>query len=248
MLVVPVAYTAFNDFKAGRESGYVRHLENGTDVPSEMDELAEFAGRVCYQSWDRPRPDTATNQGYLKNILNQGHFSILEHASVSFYVEGVSRSLLTELERHRFLSFSVISQRFVDGSNVRFVPPPAVLDVMRVNFPDMSESELWDEFQRQPIFEDVRRAYTAVEEGLKENHPDYLSRKEIREAARSILPNCTEVKMVVTGNIRAWRDVIGKRYHEAADAEIREFATKVLGHLRKFAPNSLQDIPEQPYS
>lgn len=75
-----------------------------------------------------------------------------------------------------------------------------------------------------------------------------LPKKKALEAARSVLPNAAEVKMVVTGNIRCWRDVIGKRYHEAADAEIREFATEVLKHLRHYAPNSVQDIPEVPYA
>jgi thymidylate synthase (FAD) len=54
--------------------------------------------------------------------------------------------------------------------------------------------------------------------------------------------------MVVTGNLRAWRDVLGKRWHEAADAEIKEFAGLVLGHLRSIAPNSFQDVPETPYA
>jgi thymidylate synthase (FAD) len=53
--------------------------------------------------------------------------------------------------------------------------------------------------------------------------------------------------MVVTGNLRAWRDVLGKRWHVAADAEIREFAGLVLGHLRDVAPNSVQDVPVAPY-
>ena len=42
--------------------------------------LAEFAGRACYQSWDKPNPATATNQGYLRHILEVGHLSVLEHA------------------------------------------------------------------------------------------------------------------------------------------------------------------------
>jgi thymidylate synthase (FAD) len=75
-----------------------------------------------------------------------------------------------------------------------------------------------------------------------------LKRKQAREAARAVLPNAAPVDMVVTGNLRAWRDVLGKRWHEAADAEIKEFAGLVLGHLRSIAPNSFQDVPETPYA
>ncbi|MFH9802790.1 FAD-dependent thymidylate synthase [Streptomyces albidoflavus] len=66
-------------------------------------------------------------------------------------------------------------------------------------------------------------------------------------AAIRPLPNAAPVDMIVTGNLRAWRDVLGKRWHVAADAEIRELAGDVLVSLRKLAPNSVQDIPNEPY-
>jgi thymidylate synthase (FAD) len=74
-----------------------------------------------------------------------------------------------------------------------------------------------------------------------------FKRKEAREAARSVLPNAAPVDMVVTGNLRAWRDVLGKRHHVAADAEIREFAGRVLRLLRVAAPACVQDVPAAPY-
>src|SRR5690606_4398350 len=104
------------------------HVDGPGDGISEMDELAEFAGRMCYQSWNRPNPKTATNKGYLDNIIKQCHFSVLEHGSLTLYVEGVSRSLLTELERHRFLSFSVISQRYVSHDPEWIVTPPLIAE------------------------------------------------------------------------------------------------------------------------
>src|SRR5690554_1935779 len=91
-----------------------------------VDTLVEFAGRSCYQSWKRPNPATATNEGYIANILKQGHFSVLEHASATFYVQGVSRALTHELIRHRHLSYSQLSQRFVnEGREDDLVLPPA---------------------------------------------------------------------------------------------------------------------------
>ena len=75
--------------------------------------LAEFAGRACYQAWDKPNPATATNAGYLAHILEVGHLSVIEHATATFYLTGISRSLTHELIRHRHFSFSQLSQRYV---------------------------------------------------------------------------------------------------------------------------------------
>src|SRR5690606_26893561 len=188
---------------------------------------------VCYQSWNRPNPKTATNKGYLDNIIKQGHFSVLEHGSLTLYVEGVSRSLLTELEPHRFLSFSVISQRYVSHDPEWIVTPPLIAEN-----PDTA-GQVFDD-----AVEHAMDAYnTLVEELIGRGY----GRKQALEAARSVLPNAAQVKMVVTGNTRAWRDVLQKRWHVAADAEIRQFAGEVLKALREYAPNSVSDIPDRPY-
>ena len=76
---------------------------------SDADTLSHFAGRSCYQAWEMPHEKTRTNKGYLRNILDQGHESVLEHGTASFYIEGVSRNLTHELIRHRHLSYSELS-------------------------------------------------------------------------------------------------------------------------------------------
>ena len=101
------------------------------DVPWSTDAeggqaLVEFAGRACYQSWSKPNPRTATNAGYLKHIIDVGHFSVLEHASVSFYITGISRSCTHELIRHRHFSYSQLSQRYVPENEAQVVVPPAI--------------------------------------------------------------------------------------------------------------------------
>ncbi|MGW0930659.1 FAD-dependent thymidylate synthase [Streptomyces sp. NPDC002644] len=207
------------------------YFEWGTG-PSDADALSEFAGRLCYKSWNRPNPATAKNEGYLKNIIDQGHFSVLEHSSVTFLVRGVSRALLTELSRHRHLSFSVVSQRYVDYSETQPVIPPAI------DKASLAAYGIEDAYQHAlAVYEDLVEHLT--EKGLK--------RKEAREAARAVLPNAAPVDMVVTGNLRAWRDVLGKRWHVAADKEIQKFAGLVLEHLREIAPHSFQDVPTEPY-
>lgn len=211
--------------------------EYGYDADPHMnttgaDALGEFAGRLCYKSFNRPNPATATNVGYMANILAQGHYSVLEHASASFLVRDVSRALLTELTRHRHLSFSVVSQRYVDYAQTDPVIPPAV-----------AGTEL--EHHVRESYESAAERYRWLTAQLIRKG---MGRKQAREAARCVLPNAAPVDMVVSGNLRAWRDVLGKRWHVAADAEIREFASEVLNILRSLAPNSFQDVPETPYA
>jgi thymidylate synthase (FAD) len=202
----------------------------GEDDTEPADALGEAAGRICYKSFHRPNPNTASNAGYLSNILGQGHYSVLEHASVTFLVRGVSRALLAELSRHRHLSFSVVSQRYVNYAETEPVIPPAIKDTEAENLV-------------QYAYVHSRAVYTAIVAQLTDKG---LTRKQAREAARAVLPNAAPVDMVVTGNLRAWRDVLGKRHSIHADAEIQELARLVLGHLRSIAPNSVQDIAEEP--
>src|SRR5699024_10729027 len=97
------------------------------DGSTDAETLTVFAGRSCYESWSRPNEKTREDKDYLRRTLfEQGHFSILEHATATFYLTGVSRALLAEITRHRHLSFSVMSQRFVDESEANIVIPPAV--------------------------------------------------------------------------------------------------------------------------
>lgn len=196
----------------------------------DADILAEFAGRLCYQSWDRPNPKTRSNDGYLAHIIESQHFSVLEHASFSFYVDGVSRTLLAELTRHRHLSFSVLSQRYVDESDAEVVVPPILRDggVLRVG---LQENLAQLAAEARSHYRTIYLALTSVG----------VPRKQAREAARSVLPNATETRFIVTGNVRAWREVIAKRNHPAADAEIRLLARDVLSILKLAAPNSFQD-------
>ncbi|AER50282.1 thymidylate synthase [Mycobacterium phage Jeffabunny] len=214
---------------------YVVNDDNGEFGDYDHDELAEFAGRNCYRSFHRPNPATRENEDYLAHILEVGHESVLEHASATFYIE-TSRSVLTELERHRHLSFSVVSQRYVDPTELGVHVPPAIQECM---------GEIPGEILRDAV-EYAVGSYEAIVSYLSGVRG--LPRKQAREAARAVLPNMTNSPMVVTGNHRAWRYVIKARWHEAADAEIRELAGELLRQLREIAPNTYQDIPSEPYS
>lgn len=201
---------------------------------TDADDLAEYSGRSCYQSFHKPNPATRANNDYLANILAQGHESVLEHASCTFYIQGVSRALTHELIRHRHLSFSELSQRFVDVGESDAVVPPAIREGLTEGIRDAWVYAL----------SEAGGSYDVIVQALTKQG---YTRKQAREAARAVMPNATETKIVVTGNHRAWRDVLKKRWSVHADAEIRELAGELLRQLREIAPATYQDIPDEPY-
>src|ERR1700761_5149321 len=210
-----------------------------SDVPWTTDSdggeaLAEFAGRACYQSWKKPNPSTATNAGYLHHILEVGHLSVLEHGTVSFYLTGMSRSLTHELIRHRHFSYSQLSQRYVPERDAAMVEPDVIA----------SDPELHAKFVEAT--DATVRAYTELLEGLEKRFADVehatLRRKQARQAARAVLPNATETRIVVTGNYRAWRQFIAMRASEHADVEIRRLAVACLRELADIAPAVFADF------
>ncbi|MEV1328995.1 FAD-dependent thymidylate synthase [Micromonospora costi] len=215
------------------------HFEAPDDVPWSTDAeggqaLAEFAGRACYQSWRKPNPATATNAGYLAHILEVGHLSVLEHGSVTFYFTGISRSFTHELIRHRHFSYSQLSQRYVPERDAAMVEPRVIAEdpELHKKFVEAAEASV--------------RAYNELLEGLEQRFADVenatLRRKQARQAARAVLPNATETRIVVTGNYRAWRHFIAMRATEQADVEIRELAVECLRQLQKVAPNVFSDF------
>lgn len=210
-----------------------------SDVPWETDAdggqaLAEFAGRACYQSWSKPVRATATNAGYLRHILEVGHLSVLEHGSVSMYLTGISRSLTHELVRHRHFSYSQLSQRYVPEDGADVVEPAVIAE----------DPELHAAFTAAT--EAARAAYTELLDGLERRLADVpnaaLRRRQARQAARSVLPNATETRIVVTGNYRAWRHFVAMRASEHADVEMREVAVACLRELQRVAPNVFGDF------
>jgi thymidylate synthase (FAD) len=207
----------------------VNYIGESTDG----ERLAEFAGRVCYMS--QHNPAKRTTRDYLENIKKQGHGSVLEHANYSLLLEGVSRSLTHELVRHRAgFAYSQLSQRYVDESEASFVVPPAIAG-------DEALEGAW-----RAQIESAQSTYVALVAQLMERYgwvTDRVHRRKMaREAARGVLPNSTETKIVVTGNARAWRTMLELRSSEGAELEIRRLAVAVLRVLQEEAPAFFSDF------
>jgi thymidylate synthase (FAD) len=197
--------------------------------------LSEFAGRLCYMSFGAGSVDghqtvdgRTDSEAYIENIKRQKHGSVLEHGKFSFLVEGISRSLSHEWVRHRAgFSYSQLSQRFVNESNVAFVKPP-LLDF------DTPEYSRWVESCNDSLFD-----YNIIFEKLQGRG---FSKKDAAGTARSVLPNATETKMVVSANARSWRHFLQKRGAEGAEIEIAIVAAQLANFLKAEAPNVFGDV------
>lgn len=184
--------------------------------------LVEFAGRHCYRSWKKGR----ATQEYIENIIDEGHTSVMEHATVSLAISGISRSLSHELVRHRVgIAVSQESQRYVDAKDVNFVVPPLYLHE--------SGGELMG-----PRIDDFKSMCEVALEAYKELSGSFgifpvetIDRKRIAESARSVLPNAAETRLVWTVNMTALRHFFKKRGAMGADLEIRRLAVNIFNAI-----------------
>jgi thymidylate synthase (FAD) len=189
--------------------------------------VVEVAGRVCYNSFANARP--GGNEAYIHHLLESGHGSCLEFANYVFVFSGISRSCSMELIRHRHFSFAQRSQRYCDESDCAFVMPPGILAAS-----DLCQRKWEYDCER------LQQHYTDLVEALHFQYA-YIEnpterRKTARQAARSVLPNCTETQIFVSANARAWRHFLELRGSKHADAEIRRLALAVLGILQQESP------------
>ncbi|HNT75327.1 MAG TPA: FAD-dependent thymidylate synthase [Anaerolineae bacterium] len=172
------------------------------------EELVEHAGRVCYRSESRGNP-----AAFIRARLRDGHESIIEHASATFEISGISRACSHQLVRHRLASYSQESQRYVTMSDPDMVTPDAVRD-------NPQAQAVWDE-----LMEHVKGAYEQLREaGVP------------KEDARFVLPNAAATRLVVTMNFRELLHFFRLRIAPEAQWEIRRAAVAMLELLAPRAP------------
>ncbi|TET48950.1 MAG: FAD-dependent thymidylate synthase [Anaerolineales bacterium] len=179
--------------------------------------LLEHAGRVCYRSETRGDPSK-----FLRARIKEGHESIVEHASATFQIEGISRACSHQLVRHRMASYSQESQRYVDMSDPEWVLPPAIAE-------SKEAKAVWDQFAGR-----VQEAYRALRKlGIR------------KEDARFVLPNAAATKIVATMNFRELLHVFRLRITREAQWEIRELAVRMLGLIAKQAPSVFEELQDE---
>jgi thymidylate synthase (FAD) len=209
---------------------------NRTETATQSESLVELAGRLCYLSFGA-RQSPKTNYEYIKHLIGQGHESVLEHVSWTFILTGVSRAFTHQLVRHRVgFSYSQLSQQYHDESEAALVRP----SIIEKN-PDLIE--IWHKSveQSQEAYQEIlTRLGSRFEQSRVESKREYL--REIRSAARSVMPEGTETKIAFTANARAIRHFLDIRGAIIGDEEMRLVGALLLEMVRKDAPALFEDF------
>lgn len=211
-----------------------------THTPEVQKTIAN-AAKLCYSSSDimslRESLSEEKIDSFLTMLNEIGHESPIEHASFTFGIEGVSRSLLAQITRHRLASFSVQSQRYVKEASFEFVIPPeieAVEEAKELFLKAMKDDqEQYDELTK--ILKN-KHLKNLMADGKNEKEANRLAEKKAIEDARFVLPNACTTKMVMTINARSLMNFFSHRCCSRAQWEIRELADLMLKEVKKVAP------------
>ena len=204
---------------------------------TEAEEIVEVSGRICYMSFGKNQ-SPRDNSDFIRNLILMGHESVLEHVNWTFLIKGVSRAFTHQLVRHRVgFSFSQLSQQYHDESNANFVMPSCL-----EKFPRAKEA--WEH-----TVQVAKEAYGSILDLLQQNEHQIGTdldtkeiRRAIRSAARSVLLNATETRIVVSANARALRYFLKIRGSIPGDVEMRQVAAALLQILRSEAPSLFFDF------
>lgn len=183
-----------------------------------VEELIEHAGRVCYRSTAQEGQHTAR---FIRARVEQGHESIVEHASATFEIGGISRACSHQLVRHRIASYSQESQRYVAMSDPTFVLPASVA--------------------RRPA---ARAVWARFRDAVQTAYRELRALEVPKEDARFVLPNATATRIVMTMNFRELLHFFRLRISPAAQWEIRQVALAMLEQLAPRAPAVFGDMLE----
>ena len=175
---------------------------------------------------------------FLQKLSDFGHASPIEHASFTFGIEGVSRTFLAQVTRHRIASFSVQSQRYVRLEDFRYVIPPEIECIPEARAKFIEAMNL-DAAKYLELVKSLEDAHTArlMAEGLDEKKARAKASKQANEDARFVLPNACETKMVMTMNCRSLINFFNLRCCNRAQWEIRAVADEMLRLVLPLAPH-----------
>ena len=205
--------------------------------------LGTFAAKGCYKSFGVNGRPCEENQ---RALIEHGHGSVLEHINFGFYIEGISRALTLEMNRHRHLAISQESTRYVNEENSGIVLEPYLAALYH-----RSDNGWVDDDEAILLQEHIASSQANIEsyqgqvEILLDLNPLNLEGfhllKWARGKARNVLPHNLETKVTYTGNLRAWRHFIESRSSRHAEPEIRRLASAMYDILLELAPLYFED-------
>lgn len=206
------------------------------DPKSQAELLIEVAGRMCYKSFGTELNSNLTkvregNHDYIGNILRSGHGSVLEHASATFGLVGISRVVTHEIVRHRAgVAYSQESMRFVSIDNMRFY------------YPDAFGGSKYDLVELDIKLSEIEDDYKEMQKELLDPDMPFSKKKKITSAMRRMLPDGICTDLVMTANHRAWRHMIAMRTSIHAEEEIRKVFNDIAIRLKVQYPAIYQDM------
>ena len=188
------------------------------------EETVSLAAKLCYSKSTiadlNEKISSKDQSDFIRKLMDMGHESVMEHASFTFGVEGVSRVLLAQLTRHRIASFSVQSQRYVSyDKGFGYIIPESIT----------------------ALGEDAVRKYHEQMETIEGWYRDWQNQlggtgEKSNEDARFVLPNACETRIMVTMNVRELRHFFSLRMCSRAQWEIRRMAEEMFRLCFETAP------------
>lgn len=200
-------------------------LEDKIDRKAILEKI-EKAGRTCYKSENNIKEGSAKK--FIENIIKSGHESVIEHVNISVRII-TDRGTTHELVRHRIASYSQESSRYCRYQNDKFGNELTFIKPIFNKIHNIDQSE----YMRQWI------------ECMKEIENTYLcmSRKGIiPEYSRHVLPNSLKTEIVVTMNLRSWRNFLRLRMNKNAHPQIRDIANKIFKVFNNKLPEVFNDL------
>lgn len=197
------------------------------------DKVVAAAAKLCYSNsgamglMDGMDDEKAEN--FVEMLGKIGHQSPIEHASFTFAIEGVSRSLLAQITRHRLASFSVQSQRYVKLKDFSYITPPEIASVPEaLQLYEETMQSCVASYQKLSDILEQKHYADFLEQGIPEKEARRKAEKKAIEDARFVLPNASETKMVMTMNARELLHFFRLRCCNRAQWEIRELAKAMV--------------------
>lgn len=215
------------------------------DRPAES--LIATAGKVCYDSYGL---DGNPVKAHIENLVRSGHHSVVEHVHVGLFFAGISRGCSHEIVRHRMFNYSQRSTRYTAEGDANIVLDPFYARMYNPKAANVSmQPFIVERFLRS--CSNSMNDYNEQVKLLQAQAPEGMSARDLRKwcrgKARQLLPHALETRMVMTGNLRAWRHFLLMRTNRGAEAEIRRLADRVFMVLNPIAPTVFEDLRKETY-
>lgn len=172
--------------------------------------------RICYSKLPYSEVKERTEEDmikFIKPLMAENHTSPLEHINLTFAIDGISRACLSQLTRHRTMSFNVKSQRYNSENEFKYVIPKSILEN-----------------------EKAKECFINSMELINEQYKSFVAMGIDKEDARALLPNACATNLVVTVDLNNFRKFLALRLCVSAQTEIRELAIKMRDLVKEQIP------------